>query len=448
MHVAARRALGPVSRTRACAPRRTQHFHSTANQRDATKPSPEESNATTGDAEIAKGKRGDSGVNTGQLEKATNGNEDGSGFLTSLFAKVRDKVNGVSGQGTASAEAPLGSGRNETQTTVQESAETDSGHNSTDAARGRKAESEYRGTGIVQKFENAPQSTKELRQAPDVRRSRNKGPGQRRPKSPEPLKLELPSWFWDENLRTYDAALTSAARELEGYLSTKDTLKEWASLIRSDISKAQTETFLVGPFSVTGDPITQKPTADTSDEHPSFHVLFERFMEIYAGAAASFTTAQFGSKPAFTVSKANILLHCPTRGSIPFLRAVVHSAGNETGADVLRIDSQDLAELVALNLPMFKTTSDIQKLTNLGFETYSPELKPQENQEREDDENEDEQAIFMPVTSLDDIPNIGKRLAESLSRLDRRSGGRRSEPVEDADMSLYHFFNGLISTLR
>ena len=113
------------------------------------------------------------------------------------------------------------------------------------------------------------------------------------------------------------------------------------------------------------------------------------WLELRAYVAAGLQLPSVRYSGTFPATKAHLLLHCPEDGGTYFLDAVVESVASDTGADLLCLDPQDIAELGGA---YFGEASDMSPYTlrSLGYDAHRV-VSGQDGKEAEDlAEDEDE----------------------------------------------------------
>jgi SpoVK/Ycf46/Vps4 family AAA+-type ATPase len=218
----------------------------------------------------------------------------------------------------------------------------------------------------------------------------------------EPPAIVIPSWFLERNVRlSGETGLYSIGLPLEGIGSAKSQIGsgqlgneqipskegtlESASFekdIRPDNGKTNTgDDAPKEPFKA----VSLTPIGNYEIDH---RILEEISVMISAGLRPS--SVRFANS--YPASKPHLLLNCPQHGGSTFLDTVVNHTAKEQGADVIRIDAQDIAEIAG------ETTTDLVELSHnavqyLGYETYltmSPQGKPfTDESSAVDEEDED-----------------------------------------------------------
>lgn len=113
------------------------------------------------------------------------------------------------------------------------------------------------------------------------------------------------------------------------------------------------------------------------------------WLEIRSHIATGLQSLSEQHPNSFPATKTNLLLHCPEDGGIFFLDAVVESIASDTGADLLSLDPQDLAELGGDYLG---DTADVNpySLRSLGFDAHRV-VSRQDGREVEDAADEEDE---------------------------------------------------------
>jgi len=113
------------------------------------------------------------------------------------------------------------------------------------------------------------------------------------------------------------------------------------------------------------------------------------WLEIRAHVATGLNMLSEQHPNSFPATKTHLLLHCPEDGGMFFLDAVVESIAADTGADLLSLDPQDLAELGAEYLG---DAADVTpySLRSLGYDAHRV-VSRQEGRELEDSAEEEDE---------------------------------------------------------
>ncbi|OMP85388.1 Protein MSP1 [Diplodia seriata] len=127
---------------------------------------------------------------------------------------------------------------------------------------------------------------------------------------------------------------------------------------------------------------------------------FAMYLEVLAAISGSLATAKPELASSFPSAKSNLLLHAPHEGGIARLDQLVDDVAADLQADVVKIDSQDIAELVGDYLED-GSDPNAHSLRSLGYEAYRPksdiDLEEDEFDEMEaEEEAEDGQEEPMP----------------------------------------------------
>ena len=130
--------------------------------------------------------------------------------------------------------------------------------------------------------------------------------------------------------------------------------------------------------------------------------------EIAATVSASLTLPTPAHAETFPAVKSHVLLQCPKDGSTFFLDAVVARIAAGAGADLIKLDAQDIAE-VAGNYLAEKPELTPYTIRSLGYEAHfvgrqeSRELDEEADEENDAAEDEDEDSSPMPRSR----PSVG-----------------------------------------
>ena len=131
-----------------------------------------------------------------------------------------------------------------------------------------------------------------------------------------------------------------------------------------------------------GDEVVAKASGDIGDRKHAedessrrslaLHPLIEA--EIKCTVAASLSLARPEVADSFAATKTNLVLQCPRDGGIRRLNELVDGVADNLGADVIRLDAQDIVQLsegfVGRNSP-----SQMASVETLGYDTHRPVIE-------------------------------------------------------------------------
>lgn len=117
---------------------------------------------------------------------------------------------------------------------------------------------------------------------------------------------------------------------------------------------------------------------------------FGLYLEVLAAVAGSLGTAKPEAGSSFPSAKSNLILHSPVEGGITRLDGLVQDVAAELSADLITLDSQDIAELVGEYLGDGADASSFS-LRSLGYDTYRSKSDGFELEEDEYDDVEGEE---------------------------------------------------------
>ncbi|OJD31848.1 mitochondrial aaa [Diplodia corticola] len=105
----------------------------------------------------------------------------------------------------------------------------------------------------------------------------------------------------------------------------------------------------------------------TPELDKSLHVSL--YLEVFASISGSLATAKPELASSFPSAKSNLLLHSPQDGGIARLDQLIEDVAADLQADVVKLDSQDIAELVGDYLGDGSDPNALS-LRSLGYETF------------------------------------------------------------------------------
>ncbi|KAI9884768.1 MAG: hypothetical protein M1823_003443 [Watsoniomyces obsoletus] len=186
----------------------------------------------------------------------------------------------------------------------------------------------------------------------------------RRPKELPPV--EIPEWFLKHNVRLHDevgqegeqlkileAMIQPAAENLEEKTAKATTVAASipapkvpppAEKTEEKVAETRAETSEESA-SITAPTVVERDTDNASpDASPRYQLHENIWNEILANIRSGLALPTSHYANHFPAHKVHLVLQCPKDGGIYFLDAVVDKAAAAVGADLLRLDAQDLAE--------------------------------------------------------------------------------------------------------
>ncbi|KAI9839676.1 MAG: hypothetical protein M1838_004319 [Thelocarpon superellum] len=207
----------------------------------------------------------------------------------------------------------------------------------------------------------------------------------KRPKELPPI--AIPDEFVERNVRMYEELL--AADEILAI--DGPAVSEPTKAAASDSQRAEIEglshTLEVPP-----------PLPTRSSRYHIHHTIWE---EILATIRAALSLPNQPYAESFPAEKSHVLLQCPKDGSIYFLDAIVEKVASATGADYLRLDAQDIAE-IAGNYMAEKPELTPYTIRALGYDAQQvvarqDSRETEEALEDEEDLEEDDEEDPPPI---------------------------------------------------
>ena len=155
-----------------------------------------------------------------------------------------------------------------------------------------------------------------------------------RPRQPEGLPpFKIPDWFLAKNVKCVsDADLTgSLATYGGGLLNLKEDTRDVEDYIQSTEVKRQSTD------------VVDCDLTPTDEARYSIHV--DVYKEIFATlkAGLALRPPRHTSK---TIIRPHTVLHCPKNGTTGYLDSIVETVAMKLGADLIRLDTQDLAQII------------------------------------------------------------------------------------------------------
>ncbi|KAI9716985.1 MAG: hypothetical protein M1828_007450, partial [Chrysothrix sp. TS-e1954] len=275
----------------------------------------------------------------------------------------------------------------------------------------------------------------------------------RRPKDLPPI--VLPAWFLERNVKlNEDAGLLIEGKlqltRKEESVDVKTEPGQDSSGTLAESTRARVDSEEPGKVDGNGvgvDDATAGPSPDTATKQEAkassiYRVNQAQMSEALSLISAGLSSYQPDAMESFPTGKSHLKLHCPVDGGMYFLEKIVEESASQLGADVIRLDAQDLADVTSDYIregPEAKANS----LWSLGYDSQQPSHRSSASAELEknDSEAEDEGAMeeaeegegrpsmpsFHTVAAipLDMSPRDGKPtdLASLLKHLASRRGG-------------------------
>ncbi|KAB2573159.1 Protein MSP1 [Lasiodiplodia theobromae] len=166
------------------------------------------------------------------------------------------------------------------------------------------------------------------------------------------------------------------------------------------------------------------------DTLPDKTLHFFVYLEVLAAISGSLATARPDVGSSFPSAKSNLILHSPLEGGIPRLDQLVEHVAADLQADIVKLDSQDIAELVGDYLDEGSDPNAFS-LRSLGYEAYR--IKS-DGFELEEDEYDDHEAEEEAEDGQDDAaPAIGGRTSPAPKA--NKKGGFIVQGVQTMDMN-------------
>ena len=153
----------------------------------------------------------------------------------------------------------------------------------------------------------------------------------RKPKEIPPV--EIPGWFQRNNVLLHDE-LEAKARTLE---ITHDGAAAASNPVMDDPSAQETITPADAPQAL--------PDREAQASSPRYQLHQNIWNEVLANIRSGLSLPTSVFSESFAAQKVHVLLQCPRDGGIYLLDSVVEKAALAAGADLLRLDAQDMAEI-------------------------------------------------------------------------------------------------------
>ncbi|KAI4114874.1 MAG: hypothetical protein LQ345_004427 [Seirophora villosa] len=151
--------------------------------------------------------------------------------------------------------------------------------------------------------------------------------------------LQLPQQFLERNVILQDDPAAAALKVQTGIIKSVDTsVKRTAPHLNEEVEMAAATQSI-------GDQAVSTEDASTEVGQPVWHVDFRIMKEIDSTVQASLQAPGYHGIGPSTSTKPHLVLHCPKKGGIAFLDDLVRHLAKANGADLIKIDAQDLAEI-------------------------------------------------------------------------------------------------------
>lgn len=172
----------------------------------------------------------------------------------------------------------------------------------------------------------------------------------RRPKEIPPV--EIPEWFVRNNVRLHEE-LAAENGKLEVIQDAPETVVETTTEAATEPTTEATTETTTEESATPATPPEQAPDkvpdialdAESLAAAPRYQLHQSIWKEVLANIRSGLSLPPSVYSENFAAQKVHVLLQCPRDGGIYFLDAVVEQAAREIGADLLRLDAQDIAEI-------------------------------------------------------------------------------------------------------
>ncbi len=221
----------------------------------------------------------------------------------------------------------------------------------------------------------------------------------RRPRELPPV--EIPEWFLQNNVRLHDEVGTKG-EQLR--IKSATIVHPPPDTAEKMVGKTTKELFFIVP--VMAEPHTENAASDDGARYQLHETIWN---EILANLRSSLALPTSHYANHFPAHKVHLVLQCPKDGGIYFLDAVVDKAAAAVGADLIRLDAQDLAESFGNYLGEGPDPSPYS-LRSLAYEVHQLAMKqdPRDAEEAAEEEEEMEAADEEPQSTMRGLPTTSK----------------------------------------
>lgn len=157
--------------------------------------------------------------------------------------------------------------------------------------------------------------------------------------------IYIPDWFLDRNVKLNEefAPLTEGELALVGKQDEDGSGSEKSGGVEAQVTaQSSVEGKRSSAGQQKGDAEEQQP--DTSRR--IYHFNQALMNEIVASISGGLSIVGAEPNESFPVGKSHLKLHCPMDGGTYFLEKIVEESASQLNADIVRIDAQDLSEIV------------------------------------------------------------------------------------------------------
>ncbi|KAL9600964.1 MAG: hypothetical protein Q9179_003017 [Wetmoreana sp. 5 TL-2023] len=223
--------------------------------------------------------------------------------------------------------------------------------------------------------------------------------------------VQLPQSFFDRNVILQETLQGANVSGQETFTVVRNQFRP--GVIRDE------QVVVVGPRAKDDSEIDESRVGQKSEYHPSVGKIDENVLEEIASMMlAGLQPSTSAHADAEGSAKPHLVLHCPRKGSIQFLRALVKHLAALGNADLIQIEAQDIAEIGGdyLDEPgdnqsenLSSLGYDVHAATNRGHESTQNPLT-EEIAEGDREENGDQSPKTIIINFMDTLKNIPKAL--------------------------------------
>lgn len=201
--------------------------------------------------------------------------------------------------------------------------------------------------------------------------------------------IHIPDWFLDRNVKLNEefAPLT------EGELVLVGKQNEDASAPRNRERPGDQDMVLStgeAPSPNTEQHLVGTEGRESQVSRRIYHLNQALLNEIVASISGGLSIVGAEPNESFPVGKSHLKLHCPMDGGTYFLEKIIEESASQLNADIIRIDAQDLSEIVG---DYINEGNDayLDSYWSLGYDAqiYPPPQPPKESEDGNDEADEE-----------------------------------------------------------
>ncbi|TVY46395.1 ATPase family AAA domain-containing protein [Lachnellula occidentalis] len=239
-----------------------------------------------------------------------------------------------------------------------------------------------------------------------------------RPRQTEGLpRVQLPEWFWEKNVKCLEDPAQGGTLAVYGITGVHGELAGDDSSVAAEVARM---TLALGDCDLTS----------TKDAKYSMHV--DVYKEILSSLQAGLSLRPPKNSENLNINRPITLLQCPKDGGAFYLDSVVETIATKLGADLIRLDAQDIAQIVGPYVDEnVAWTSSRTALLGYEAQKVAGKLEAYDTDPAEEDAaaEEEEDATKRPF-KLPDLNSIFGKYNKKDTRQPNKSPASHEHPLE------------------